>query len=353
MNKIFSDRTRPLRRRAAALLALAVVCGTPVRPAFAQPRSGADIAEARQLFNEGVRLRDHGDLPGAIKKLRGAHALGNTPITGLELGKALLAAGNFVDARETFLSVARIEAQPAETSRSKVARDESARLADQVRARIASITIRVTGVPADTVAVSVDGALIPTEALAAARLVDPGTHQVLARSTSGGTAEKTIELAEGESRDVDLRIAFVTTAPSVSQLEAHPAPPAAVESASGAVTTPARVAPLVYVGFGVAAAGIGVGTVTGILSISKASWVKGQCVSNDCPTSVDGNLRAGRTLGDISTIAFAAAGAGAVVGVLSLVFTGHAEPRAASPRGPVFAVRPWILPGSAGLSGSF
>ncbi len=324
--------------------------------AFAQARSASDIAQARELFNDGIRLRDQGDLPDAIEKLRAAHALGDTPITGLELGRAYLAAGKLVDAREVFLSVARIATRPAETARSTAARTESAKLAEQVRARIPSVTIRVTGVPVDDVSVSLDGAPVPTEALSAPRLVNPGTHTMAARPTHGNAVETTVELREGENRDVELKLVFV---PAASNPDLGPGavtpPPAGSEPPAQTMPAPSaskRLSPWVYVGFGVAAAGVGVGTVTGLLSISKATSVKDQCRDLACPSSVDGDLQSGRTLGTVSTIAFVGAGVGAVVGVLALTLWRHDDSPGVSTSSPV-VVRPWLSATGAGFDGSF
>ena len=159
-------------------------------------------------FNQGLTLREKGDAAGAVERFKAAHALAHTPLTGLELGRTYALLRQLVEAREAFLSVARIPLMPEETFRAKTARSESALLAEQLRPRIPSLTVRITGVPADSVAVTIDGANVPTEALAAPRLVDPGSHNVFARSTSGGTAETKVELGEGDSRDVELKIVF-------------------------------------------------------------------------------------------------------------------------------------------------
>jgi hypothetical protein len=179
----------------------------PQRSAHAEP-SSVDAAQARELLREGLHLRDKGDVVGATEKLKAAHALVHTPVTAYELGRTYAAGGKLVEAREAFLSIARIAPVPEETERSKTARSESATLAEELRPRIPSLTVRVTGVPAEAVAVTVDGASVPTEALAAPRFLDPGTHVVSARSTSGGTAETKVDLREGETRDVELKIAF-------------------------------------------------------------------------------------------------------------------------------------------------
>jgi hypothetical protein len=56
--------------------------------------------------------------------------------------------------------------------------------------------------------VTIDGAVVPKEALAGPRLLDPGHHHVSAKSTSGGTAETDVDLKEGDARDIELKIVF-------------------------------------------------------------------------------------------------------------------------------------------------
>jgi hypothetical protein len=107
--------------------------------------------------------------------------------------------------------------------------------------------------------------------------------------------------------------------------------------------------PLVYIGGGVAALGIGVGAVTGLMAMSKASSVKDACNGTTCPRSIDGDLSSGRTMGNISTIAFAVGGAGLATMVVGLVIGGHKE----SPPTSTARVSPWIGLGSAGVIGSF
>jgi hypothetical protein len=114
-------------------------------------------------------LRSKGDTAGALRKLKAANGLVRTPITGLELCKTYLALGQLVEARQTFLSVNRMPVNIEETVRSKVARSESEKLAAQLVGRIPSLRIRITGVPADSVSVTIDGAQVPIDALDAPR----------------------------------------------------------------------------------------------------------------------------------------------------------------------------------------
>jgi hypothetical protein len=92
-----------------------------------------------------------------------------------------------------------------------------------------------------------------------------------------------------------------------------------------------------------------VGGIAGALSIADESSVSSACKGLVCPTTVDGDLRSARTLGDVSTVAFAAAGVGAVVGVVGLFVLRRpsAPPRAG------FSVAPWIGLMGAGVDGSF
>jgi len=219
-----SSRSRLLATALAAALATAASCPS----AQAQERTAADLAQARELLNEGLALRDHGDAAGALEKLRGAHALVHTPITAYEVGQAYAQLGRLVEAREAFLSIARMPPTSQETARSATARAEGARLANQLRSRIPSLRVRVTGASAATV--TVDGAEVPAEALAAPRLVDPGAHDVLARSP-GGEARAHVEVKEGEERDVELRIVPAAQGPV-------PVAPAPASGGPAPVTSP-------------------------------------------------------------------------------------------------------------------
>ncbi|HEV3189591.1 MAG TPA: hypothetical protein VGY54_03795 [Polyangiaceae bacterium] len=334
-----------------AAVALAGVLSAEVAIAQSLP-SPSDIAHARELFNQGLHQRDDGDVKGALEKFKAAYSLAQTPLTALELGRTYMQVGQLVEARETFLSIARIPVRPEETARSRAARNQSAPLADELRMRIANLTIRVTGVPASSVAVSVDGAAVPTEALAVPRPLNPGAHEVIAKAAEGAATEARVDLKEGEAREVQLKIVVTPTPPPSPGAETASHATTAVNDSGEASgpNGPKHVSPLVYVGFAVAGAGVAAGTVTGLLAMSKASSVNDTCnAALTCPHSVHDDLSTGRTLGDVAAISFAVAGAGAIAGVVGLFLPGHKEdaaPRAAS-------VTPWIAPGIAGLRGTF
>lgn len=337
----------------AASLSIAAL-GATESTALAQPSAG-DIAEARDLYNQGLRLRDKGDLAGAVDKLRAANDLASTPITGLELGRAYAATGKLVEARETFLSVGRLPVSRQESPRSAAARKDAAQLAEQLRARIPTLAVSVQGAGSDSVTVTIDGNGVPTEALLAPRPVDPGAHDVVATSANGGKATAHVEVKEGDSPTVQLTLtggAPPAATPSAASTQPKEAPPPGPASPPPFAPPPSSsgIRPvLIFGGFGLAAAGAIVGGITGGLAMSKASSVKNACSGLTCPTSVDGDLSSGRTMGTVSTVAFIAAGVGAAVGVVGLVLAPPAHEEGAPPTA---WLTPWVGPGAAGMSGA-
>jgi hypothetical protein len=333
----------------------------PCHAAFAQQPSASDVAQARELYNQGKDLRSRGDNVGALEKLKAAHAIAGTPLTGLELGRTYALLGRLIDAQEAFLSVARIPVRPEETPRSAEARRESAKLAEETRARIPSLIIKVTGVPTDTVAVTVDGAAVPSQALAAPRFVDPGTHAISARSTTGGTAETSVDLKEGESRTVELTIVFKGTAPGAVQAPPTgtmwnaPATTTSPPHSSGGMST-MRMLGLVSGGVGVA--GLVVGGIFGAMAGSASSDQQSACPSpTNCPNHAQALTDHSNFATDstIEVTGFVAGGVLLAAGVTMFVLGGsNAEPDSAPGRTGL-VVSPGVSPHGAGLtlSGAF
>lgn len=97
------------------------------------------------------------------------------------------------------------------------------------------------------------------------------------------------------------------------------------------------------------------GSVTGVMTLSKSSALTNACASRVCGPPEHSNLASANTLATVSDIAFAAAGVGAVVAVVSLA-VGHqpsVEPHVESPPAPGPMARLWVGFGAAGLRGTF
>jgi hypothetical protein len=213
-----------MRLRAWVVSCSCVVALAP--GAQAQP-SAADLESARALFKQGKDLRAQGDLRGGLEKLKAAHALGQTPVTGVELARAYEGVGQLVEAREAALSVARLPVASDETDRSTEARADAAKLAEDLRPRIPSVVVYVTGTPAGAEAiVIVDGERVPAPAAREPRKTNPGPHVIVVRAAPEPNAREsreTVVLAEREARIVALAFP-VETRPSGTERDALPAP---------------------------------------------------------------------------------------------------------------------------------
>lgn len=183
------------------------VAAFAVAPSAYAQRNAQDVAQARVLFNDGMDLKEKGDMKGALEKFKAAHALGNTPLTGIELCKAHQALHQPVEAREACLSVARIGAIPEESPRSKEARTEAAKIAEVEKPKMGSIKVKILNAPAGmTPNVTIDGVQIPSAALDVPRPVDPGPHVILASVGNGGQTKASLETKEGENREVEVPV---------------------------------------------------------------------------------------------------------------------------------------------------
>jgi len=292
-------------RHGVSFIGAVALCLSLGGSALADP-SSADVESAKVAYREGKELRDHGDLAGALGRFKAAFALVPTPITALEVGKTQVALGHFVDARDVLTSIERMPKKPDESEKAADARKEAAQLAQELQPKLASLTVNASPGETEPPIVSVDGADIPKDAAHTARVVDPGHHVVKVHSNSkSGQVE--IDLKEGEQRSIDVPLTVDTpVAPTPQKTKLVPSP-------------------LVWAGFSVGALGVIVGGVTGVIALSKASTVKGECPNGQCPPSAHGDLNLTNAMSTTSTIAFIVGAVGVGVGVVGL-FTSKREP---------------------------
>jgi hypothetical protein len=324
--------------RTAAAIVAGVLSLLLARPALAEP-SATDLAQARELLADGLRMREQGDPSGALEKLRAANALAHTPVTALELGRDYLALAKLVEARETFLSIARIRVSPEETERSAAARAEAQRVAEELRGRIPSLTVRVSGVPVDTVSVSIDGALVPSEALAAPRLLNPGQHSVSARSTAGGITETTVDLREHEAREVELKIVLVGGKP------AEPVSSSAEPHQADATVAHPGGRPSAAIGWALLGAGAAVGATGGILMGVAAAQSKDAADRRDRPA-----WESDKTLWTAGLVTTVVGSIAAVSGVVAFVVSPRGNAGQSATGGSLWG---GIGPSSAEIGGSW
>jgi len=113
--------------------------------------------------------------------------------------------------------------------------------------------------------------------------------------------------------------------------------------------------PLVWVGFGVGAAGLVAGTITGAVALSKTAKLRDTCGSTICGPQHEDDVQRAEAIAHGSTVSFALGGAGVALGLVALLWLSGGDDEsgpAGAPQGAA-SVSPWIGVGSAGLAGRF
>jgi len=101
---------------------------------------------------------------------------------------------------------------------------------------------------------------------------------------------------------------------------------------------------LVYLGFGVGAAGALVGTATGIVSLSKASSAKDQCEETSCWPEARSDADSAKRYATVSNISFGVGLAGVAIGLIG--WLSSSADSASKPE----SVRLLVTPAHAGAS---
>lgn len=344
-------RRRSIAVFEASLRALTLAaCVLTASPAWAAP-TDAEKETARSLMDDGDRLRAAHDNAGALQRYQAAHDIMKVPTTGIEVAKTLNALGKLVEARRTAIEVANLPVTPGEPDVMAAARQEASALAAELATRIPSATIQVWPKEAQAT-IFVDSVQIPPAAMGLPYKTNPGEHVVQVTAPGYQTAEQRFRLEEGGSTTVSVNL--------VAQAQsATPSPPTEPSQPSEQTPPPdpaeaPRAAPdrtRAYVAFGIAGAGAVLGTVTGVLSLGKASSAKEHCDGNTCTSEASDDIDSSKSLATFSNIGFGvaiAAGAWGLYEVLSEPSAPTAQSR--PPRGSAPRVSVEWIPGLAQAS---
>ncbi len=210
-------------------------------------------------------------------------------------------------------------------------------LAEQLRGREATLVVHFGGVPEGAVvSLSIDRGDVPPAAIAELHKVNPGTHDLEARVEGRAAVTATVDVKEGETREVSLML----PPPPVVYVERPkplpPPPPPPKAQRNGLATA----------GFVVGGVGIAVGSLTGLLALSKKSDLDSQCPQKICPATANDDLDSAKSWATFSTVAFVAGGIGAAVGLIALVAGRSSD-------APREGAALFIGPGSVGVHGAF
>ncbi len=229
-------------------------------------------AQARALAQEGGDLLDAKRYSDALERLTRAEALYHAPTNVLMMAQAHEGLGHLTTALGLYEKLA---AEPLPPTAPRAFLDAQQVGKERLRAllaRVPSILVLVRGLDAgEAVQVAIDGEPYALDA-GTAKPADPGSHVVEVTSSAHPRLERTVVLPDkGGVVTVEMPLS-APRAEGASAPPAETAPPPQPHPAESAQPTQAQgsiVLPLVA--FGVGAVGLGVGAVTGAISLSDVS----------------------------------------------------------------------------------
>lgn len=308
---------RPVARSLLGAVALAAMLATAA-PAGAQ---GADT-QAQTLFAEGRSAMEKGDYPTACARFGASLTLVSRASTLLNLAQCEQHENRLVASSKHWKQG--IDLLPPGDERLAISKERAA----AVNARLAHVTLQLTGpVPAGTRA-ELDGANAGLTALQAGTGVDPGRHVIVLFVPGGADLRATIDVVEGETKAVML-------APPVA---AAPVVPDQKGSGGGSST---RTVGFVLGGVGVA--GFIAAGVTGGMLISKNSGIQTDCPNKVCSAAGRALINSTGPLKVANAVGWGVGLAGLASGVILVVVGGNGKAQTQT------AVAPTALPGGAGL----
>jgi hypothetical protein len=327
-----------MRRRtiAVGLLSLAAACGVA-----AEARAGGDQqAAAQALFNKGRDAAKRGDLATACAAFEESERLEPAPGTLFNLGDCEEKRGHLAAAWQSFQE-AFAKLPPSDKRRSIVEARVTA-----LKARLPMLAVRLApDAPAGTT-VTRDAIELREASLGVSLPLDPGTHQVVAAAAGHSERQFTVELKEGEQKEL-----VVAPGPPTTPLPA-PSPAAVAPAATAVVAAAPKAAPpagpkqasaspraagqpradtktLGYVVGGVGVAGIGAALVLGGVALGKKDTLsEDHCNAEtrtcDSQKGVDA-ASSGATLATASTVSFIVGAAAVGVGAYFILTSGESH----------------------------
>ncbi len=350
---------------ASALLAACLLGAS--RPACAQ--SDEQRAGARTLATEGAQAFNEGRFKDAVDLFSKAESLMHAPPHLLFMARAHAKLGQFVKAREAYLKIVKEQLPPNAPQAFRDAQAAAEEERKQVEPHIGRLTVKVEGADgAKDLAVTIDGQPMSVVLLGVPQPADPGEHTVAATATGFKGAPANVALKEAGQGAVTLKMEVDKSVPPPT------AAPAASAAGSGAVvsTTPSG-APASdsggggsngmrigsYVGFGVGAVGVALGTVFVLKSASKRKSADQaadqfvQCDASGCVATAEGartvndldsQARSAKTIG---IVGYVVGGLGVATGVTLFILSND------KPESKSAFVAPYLGLGAVGVRGAF
>ncbi len=283
-------------KRVAFLVGVAIA-------AFATRARADDTSPATHaIYDAATAAMDKKDFATACPKLEQVVKLVPDGVGArMTLGQCYEGADKLASARDAYLGAAATATRLGQAQRAT----EATASANALKLKLATLTITIPPSVQTTAGLSVmrDGALVTPDTWGTPVVVDNGSHTIAVTALHKKPWTRTVDVsADGAS----------VTVPVDSLADDLPQSP----SSPAAVAPPEKrsVPPLAIASFAIGGAGIVVGTITGVLTITDSCHAHGLC-----PTAAGSRARATAWASDVS---FGVGVVGAAVGVIA-IFTIH------------------------------
>ncbi len=279
-------------------------------PATVLAQDAGDMATARALGTEGLRLAEAGNCVEAVERLTRAEKLFHAPTTLERLGECQVKLGHIVEGTESLRRVARERLPDGAPPAFARAQARAAEVLEAALPHLAKLRVEIAGASGADVVLKIDGQTVSSASIGVERPIDPGRAQH--RGDRNGLQDRTEPRPsrEGSSQTTSLTLERDPNfhPPVVHhELEQVPPPP---KTTTHRVYWPSAVA------FGVAGAGLIVGSVFGITAIVDKNNLYSTCGGDACNSAQRGQFNDLTTFASLSNVGFIAFGAAAIVGVV-------------------------------------
>ena len=276
---------------------------------------------ARDLATQGAQAFEQGDYARASDFFRRAYELVPAPSIALLQARSLAKLGQLLEAIDIYEQTARLKLADDAPEAYHQAVDTARIEMEDVRHRLPRLKLILVGVGSnEQVQVSMDDRPTPGALLGVERPINPGQHRIEARVAGQLRATRELNIAEGQSYQIELDVR-----------PAEPAPkPVVVVPAASSATSPSKPHSWRktggFVALGVGALGLGIGTYTGLVALHHKSDLDAVCKPDTgCPPSTAADIDAFRSNRTISYVSFGVGIAAAATGVALLTIGDPAE----------------------------
>jgi hypothetical protein len=290
----------------------------------------SDAVAAQALFDQARALMASGKADQACPKFAESQRLDPGVGTLLNLAACYETSGRPASAWSTFLEAESAARAANNAEGVRVSRERAAALAP----KLTKLRVTVNQAALEGLEVRRDGRLVGREQWGLEIPVDPGKH-TLSASAPGHLPWQTELEARDPGRTVSVEVPALEPAPTgqTTASASHSAAAAATDESPQRVSEPtqqhSRIGTQRWLGIGagvIGVAGVTIGTVFGLKSMSKHDEAEKHCDGADCRDTTGVGLRDdARDAGNLSTLGFILGGVGLAGGAV-LWFTANSHP---------------------------